>query len=218
MVLTAAGLATVQLRSGSLSDIIRHTTAIVMFDKETWRFINTFAPWLSALGTILAVVVSLYLARRSTRLDVRVFPALVNIFTPGQPGPHPEFFQVRAVNHGGRDVIINGVGWRLVGLARRNWLVLPSGNPYSAKTPAKLAFGEEASFLYPTDTYTKDAEPLLRRIYDSWFPRLTVRLLRVGVFSSTGQQFFVPGDKHIRQFLLKQASAVPGTTSGSKPI
>ena len=44
-----------------------------LFDRETWLFINGFAPWLAALGTLLAVIVSLHLARRASRLDIRVF-------------------------------------------------------------------------------------------------------------------------------------------------
>ena len=31
---------------------------------EEWKYINTFAPWLSAIGTISAVMVSLFLARK----------------------------------------------------------------------------------------------------------------------------------------------------------
>ena len=44
-----------------------------LFDRETWLFINSFAPWLAALGTVAAVIVALYLARRASRLDIRVF-------------------------------------------------------------------------------------------------------------------------------------------------
>jgi len=33
-----------------------------LVETETWKFINTFAPWFSAIGTILAVVTSLYSA------------------------------------------------------------------------------------------------------------------------------------------------------------
>jgi hypothetical protein len=178
-----------------------------MFDRDTWRFINTFAPWLSALGTFTAVVVSLRLARRASRLDVRVFPAIVKIFTPGQPGPHPEFFQVRFVNHGGREAIIKGVGWRLRG-TRENWLQLHPQNAVSSKIPLKVEFGEEGQILYPTDTYNKDAAPLLERIKESWFPQLTVHRLRVGVFTSTGQQFFVPLDKHLRKFMLERSKQI----------
>jgi hypothetical protein len=43
-----------------------------MFEQGAWKFMNTFAPWHSALGAISAVITSLYLARRdkNIRLDV----------------------------------------------------------------------------------------------------------------------------------------------------
>jgi hypothetical protein len=39
-----------------------------MPDRETWKFLNTFAGWVSAAATFTAVVTSLYLARRSDRV------------------------------------------------------------------------------------------------------------------------------------------------------
>src|SRR5438128_5518971 len=66
-----------------------------MFDRDTWRFINSFAPWLPAVGTLTAVIVSLYLGRRAARLDVRVFPAIVSVGVPGQQ-PWVEYFHIRA--------------------------------------------------------------------------------------------------------------------------
>lgn len=174
-----------------------------MFDRETWRFINTFAPWLSALGTLTAVIVSLYLARRASRLDVRVFPAIVMVGVQGQQ-PWVEYVQVRVVNHG-RPAIIKGVGWWLRGIPRQNWLWLEPANPLSTKLPATLNFGEEALLLYPTATFNKDAKSLLESIGRSMLPTLTVRLLRVGVFASTGQQFRVPLDAFLREFLLERS-------------
>jgi hypothetical protein len=188
--------------------IIEPRGGVQMIDRETWRFVNTFAPWLSALGTLTAVIVSLYLARRSARLDVRVSAAIMRIVTVGMGGPQPEFLQIRTVNHGGRDAVINGIGWRLLAIPRRHWIVLAPHNEYSAKLPVKLSFGEEAIFCYPTETFNRDAELLLRRVNDAWFPRLAMHLLTVGVFTSTGQRFFVRLDVHMRKFFLSRAVQV----------
>ena len=37
-------------------------------DRATWQFINSFSSWLSAIGTVAAVIVALYLARRDKRI------------------------------------------------------------------------------------------------------------------------------------------------------
>ena len=43
-----------------------------MFDRETWQFINTFAPWVAGLGTLLAVYTALRLAGRQSRILVQL--------------------------------------------------------------------------------------------------------------------------------------------------
>ena len=41
--------------------------------KDTWEFINSFAPWLAAFGTVAAVIVSLYLARTDKRIRLAIY-------------------------------------------------------------------------------------------------------------------------------------------------
>ena len=53
-------------------------------DRETWKFINTFAPWVSALGTTAAVIVSLYLALRTARVKIRVGSGIYQMLGLGQ--------------------------------------------------------------------------------------------------------------------------------------
>lgn len=74
-----------------------------IFDKETFNFINTFAPWLSAIGTIAAVWVAIYFARQDKRLRIDVSAGNRLIVTPGQKGPHPEYLVVHIVNIGHRE-------------------------------------------------------------------------------------------------------------------
>ncbi len=180
-----------------------------MLDQETWRFINTFAPWLSAIGTIAAVVVSLYLARRSVRTDVRVFAAIMNLISPGQKlADSPEFFQIRAVNHGFREVVIQGIMWQLRGLKSQAYVVIPPVDPYSTKLPVRLQCGEQAQFMFSTTSFRNDAESLLLKLKDSRSVSSATRRLRVGVYSSTGQEFLARLDKRLRRWLVDQAKGV----------
>lgn len=39
---------------------------------EEWKFINSFAPWLSAIGTLLAVSVSLYLSYSTRKIALNI--------------------------------------------------------------------------------------------------------------------------------------------------
>ena len=74
-----------------------------IFNEETWKFINTFAPWLSAIGTLMAVAVSLYLARHDKRIRLEVNAGHRLLITEGQKGPHPEYLLIRIVNIGHRE-------------------------------------------------------------------------------------------------------------------
>jgi hypothetical protein len=139
-----------------------------------------------------------------------VFATLINVVTPGLAlAGTPEFVQIRVVNHG-RDAVVAGIGWwRLRGFMKtKNWLQLQPNDHYSTKLPKRLQFGEEAVILFPTDTFNRDAKSLLTDINRSYFPKLRVRLLRVGVFTSTGEHFRVSLEPYMRAFLLERAREV----------
>jgi hypothetical protein len=42
---------------------------------ETCHFVNSFAPWLAAFGTLAALITSLYLATKQTKAKLRVSAA-----------------------------------------------------------------------------------------------------------------------------------------------
>ena len=177
-----------------------------LFDRETWLFINSFAPWLAALGTVAAVIVSLYLARRALRLDIRVFAQIVATF--GME-PSEELFKIGVVNHG-RKAVVSQIVWWSLGFGRRKqlWIVLPPRNHLSTGLPCELDFGEKADFFFPTATFNETGRPLLEHVRDSVFPQLTVRLLRVGVVASTNQYFRIPLDAYLRKFILERSRQI----------
>ena len=172
-----------------------------MFDRETWLFINSFAPWLAALGTVAAVIVSLFLARRASRPDIRVFTNLISLF--GQEIPKKVCVQINAVNHS-RKAVVNTIAWWSLGFGRREqgWIVLPPDDPRSTKLPCELDFSGEANFLFPFATFQEPWKSLLEHVGESRFPWLTVRLLRVGMVTSTGQYFGAPLNHKMREVVL----------------
>jgi hypothetical protein len=82
-----------------------------MLDQETWRFINTFAPWLSAAGTVTAVAVSLYLARQDRRVRLSVNASIWILQTLGQED-HEEFITVNVIRSF-REITVTGFGWEI---------------------------------------------------------------------------------------------------------
>lgn len=68
---------------------------------ECWKFINSFAPWFSALGTFLAVTVSLYIALSSRRISIAISSGVFDF------GNGNESLIIKVTNTGLRTVVIN---------------------------------------------------------------------------------------------------------------
>ena len=178
-----------------------------MPNRETWEFINSFAPWFSALATLCAVLVSLYLALRTSRPRVRVSSSIARVIPTGRRlKDGAEFFKIHVVNHGFRDVVVSGIMWKQRVLRRQSYGVVPPADPLSTKVPAKLQHGDQADFLFPTETFPLDSSELLKTLGTAGPSSLQLRLLSVGVYTSTGEEFLSPLNLHIRKWLIKQAS------------
>ena len=76
---------------------------------EYWKFINTFAPWFSAFGTVTAVIVSLYLAKSEKPIKLRLL-ADIRILTEEN---NPKYLMIEAINIGSRVANITWIGWEI---------------------------------------------------------------------------------------------------------
>ena len=178
-----------------------------LFDRETWLFINSFTPLLAALGTVAAVLVSIYLYRRASRPDIRISTSITS-----EPLPGKLFFRISAVNHSRKAVVKSIVWWsRGFGRRRQGWFVPPRNlYSYSTELPCDLGFAQEAHFFFPIETFHNHGKSLLEHVRDSKFPRRvalvlerrTIRRLRVGVITNTGQYFGAPLDQKMREVIL----------------
>ena len=81
-------------------------------DEATLRLLEVAGSWVSGIGALLAVWVSLHLARRQTAVKLAVAAGHRVIVTPGEP-EMPEYVSVRVVNLGQQPVTITNVGWRM---------------------------------------------------------------------------------------------------------
>lgn len=80
-------------------------------DRELWTFINSFANWPSAIGTVAAVATALYLARRADRIRMRVRCGIRIVISQGKADPHPEYVNLEVTNVGRRAATISNLWW-----------------------------------------------------------------------------------------------------------
>lgn len=193
-------------------------------DQETWRFINTFAPWLSALGTICAVVMSLYLARKGNRIELDVHAGIriegrirgsgqVALFRVGveidghETAPH--LVWVSITNIGRRSATITHLFLRPACFWKRGILLTPSpsGSLYSTDFPTTLDDGKSADYGWLVSEFlpTQVAEKF-RTEFKGFRGAIKLRLLRVCVGTSTGDVFRCNPEKELCELLRKMAT------------
>lgn len=177
-------------------------------DTETWKFINTFAPWLSAIGTLLAVTVSLYLARAKKPIKLKISAGHRVIVEQGGNGDPPAYLYISAVNTGHRIATITNVGWKLGLLGRRHAIQLVQKDSYSSGLPVKIDDGEQAQWLVPLSL----EDNWLQRFSRNFLlphPRWNLLWLRLQIHTSVGKTFETSIEKGLKEELLKECRA-PG--------
>ena len=78
-------------------------------DRETWEFINSFAAWFSAAGTIAAVITALYLATQDRRIHLKVTAGIRLVISEYRGVENEDLIVIRVTNVGHRSAKITGV-------------------------------------------------------------------------------------------------------------
>ena len=177
-----------------------------MIKQETLQILNTIGTWLAGIGTLSAVIVSLYLARRESSTSIKVSAGHRILVTPGQKAK-PDYCTIRIVNVGFRPAKITGVGWKVGFLKKKYGIQTVHGNSLSSQMPVKLEHGDEATYFidfvgdgtYPNwiDEFAKD--------FLGKTPRLNSLTLKVQAFTSVGKTFEKHIEKGLRQRLIEAA-------------
>jgi hypothetical protein len=166
-----------------------------MGDRSLWLFINSFAEWLSAIGTIAAVIVALYLARRDSRIRLKVVVGIRRILQHGVK-ERPEFFNIEVTNMGRRPaniinlVLRDGLRFRVrrVGLGCQI-VMIPPANEWSSRVPITLSDGERADYFVPWPEFEGLNGERMRGLFAGRLGWIRARLFHVGVVTSAGGIF-----------------------------
>lgn len=110
---------------------------------QVWVAIGT---WVAGLGTLAAVIVALYLARRVEKVRLKAHVGLMEVVL-GDGSPFQRHLGIGVTNLGERPVTINSVGWAIGKLKRRRFAMQPLYGPYTDQYPIELAHGKSANFM-----------------------------------------------------------------------
>lgn len=187
-----------------------------MFDKEMWEFINSFAQWPAALGTIAAVVVALHLARRDESIRLQVTCGIVTMLQEGGSPDHGrEFLSIRITNVGRRPATVNSVGWQtgwgkrrwpIKRLRRRSYFWIPPRNVYTQQLPTTLSDGQTANLISTVDDYrAQNAGHGMDALKGRW-KWLVTRSVTVYAIASTGDVFRSRVDEAALKLFVEMAN------------
>ena len=110
---------------------------------QIWNAVGT---WVAGIATFLAVLVSLYLARRSEAVKIKADVGIRLVFA-GDGTPAEEHVGFSAVNLGDRPMNIVSIGWSIGKRKGKRFCVQPVAGQYSHQYPKQLTHGEQASFM-----------------------------------------------------------------------
>ncbi len=149
--------------------------------------ISTIADVFSALGTVGAVIVALWLASRDGKVRVKVYSGFYEQFIRGASGGHKgSFFGLFATNIGRRPASIGGSVIK-VGLFKPDtFLLLFAPNGQNPDLPLSLNDGDQASFLMPETQFLSE----MKKVSEQSGKRWDRKYIRVGVFTRNGGDAF----------------------------
>lgn len=174
-----------------------------MFDRETWTFINGFAAWVSAFGTLAAAIIALYLSRQESRVRLAVV-AGVRIIVQQGAGERLEYLCVEVTNIGRRPAQITNLYWRDGYPRGAQFVWIAPRNALSSTVPVILTDGQRANYFVLMSEFF-DANGDLAPHFKGPRGRIRACLYRVGVSTSAGPRFEARLEKGLRDRLLKFA-------------
>lgn len=156
-----------------------------MWNEEQIRLFNTFAPWFSAIGTIAAVITSLFLAKRQTKILLRVNAGyFISPHGIGKDG-YDEFIVLSATNIGLRSASIAHFYYDLP-FSKLTLLQLETNTQHSDVLPKMLKDGDEAKFIMTWDYFKNGIDRFFQHPVAKLFPRFYVKKIKICAVTTIG--------------------------------
>lgn len=175
-------------------------------DENTYRLLVIGGAWLSGIGSLLAVLVALYLARAEQSVRLKISAGHRLVITPGDVD-QAEVIDISVANTGARPAVVTNVLWKM-GIFKRQYAVQITGSPLdSLRIHQRLEPGHRGSFYIELDP--NDEENWIFRFSKNIpqkFRHIWARRLRVGIATAVGKTIWAPVERSLQQKLVETAS------------
>ena len=161
------------------------STALAPLDPIAKEWIELILNAFTALGTLGAVIVAIYLANRERKDRIRARAGeRVILGHPRGPNEPISVINVQVTNLTLRPVTIIGIGWS-VGIFRKQhfFQVHDWTDPLTSKLPTPLDYSQTANYNFPREEFFKNAASLYKHISTA-IPWLSARFIFLFVTTS----------------------------------
>ena len=156
---------------------------------ETWKFINSFAPWLSAIGSISAVITALYFSYSNRKILLKIS---ADIFEFSENEKFEEYVCIQILNTGFKSTLLHSFGWQ-TGIFRKRIIMTGRNNIDHNKSSifsCKLAEGEMAQIAIKINQ--EKHKNYLQMFFNDFLrksPKMNLYSLKVVAYPSIGPPF-----------------------------
>ncbi len=168
---------------------------------ENYNIINTYATIFAAIGTVSAVILSLYFAYSNRRISLKIH---TGIYQGSED--NKDFILIKILNTGNRAVSISEHFGFQFGLFSKKNVIIGFKNidwNQSTRFPCKLYDGDEAVVVIPMEQEYGD---YLETFYKDFLidsPKININTLRLQIFPNIGDTIKVKLDKSIKDDIRK---------------
>lgn len=173
-------------------------------DKATWEFINSFAPWLSAIGTLLVVILSLYLLWYQNRTKLSIYASISVLF---QNQNSEDELTIRITNVGSKNVNVNSLLWGIGYFKKAHFFQTSSDHIASTILPKTISYGEVITIVFNLNDFRKSNIKIFAKEISRPFRRIKAHSIRILINTSIGKPINYKIDKYLRDWFLNEAEA-----------
>lgn len=167
-----------------------------MVTMENYNIINTYATIFAAIGTISAVIVSLYFAYSNRKISLKIHNGIFQGIEDNE-----DYILIRILNDGNRAVTISKYFGLQFGFFRKKNVIIGFNNidwSRSSTFPCKLYEGDEAVVIIPIEqsdgNYLEDF--FKNFLVDS--PMININTLKLQIYPNLGNTIKVKLDRSIK--------------------
>lgn len=174
----------------------------------TWDCINSFANWLSAIGTILISGLALWLSVRDRLVNLAADISVGLVPGNDSSSLDRQVFVLSFTNAGVRPVTVTNHVWRLP-LRRKVMIMFPHLDPtvgrLCTQLPVELTDGKSGHAFYPIDFFKKVDNPeQMFRPKSRTSAWLRIRFFSMHISTSVGKKVQVKVSSSVRRELWRQ--------------